>query len=284
VTGRTAGTALLALAVLAGPVALAGCTGSPSPAPGPGPSTSTAAPSPTAGYGDAVREAGPVAYWPLDETSGGVAAEALRGRFDAALAGGVVTGEPGAVTGRGTSVGLDGETAHVYVMDAADERAPELAPRGALSVELWFRAAPDAPAGRALLARWRWYGWGLAVEDGRITASVWERDGEAEPRETRLAGPALGDRWHHVVLSRDSASTRLLLDGVPVDEAPTKAPLFALSVAPDQDCCGVGGGVAFGRDADVDAGYAAGWLDEVAVYDRALTAAEAARHAAFAAS
>ncbi|MBI4944446.1 MAG: hypothetical protein HY830_27200, partial [Actinobacteria bacterium] len=59
---------------------------------------------------------------------------------------------------------------------------------------------------------------------------------------------------------------------------PTSGPLFALAVPPADDCCGAGGGVALGRDGDVDSGYVDGWLDEVAVYDRALTAAEISAH------
>ncbi|WP_143447524.1 LamG domain-containing protein [Kineosporia sp. R_H_3] len=268
----------------------AGCTAG-SAAPGvpssstSAPATTTPAASPATGddYAGAVRTAGPVAWWRLDETTGRTAADSAGG-YDARFVGDVVTGEPGAVAGAGTSVRLDGSGAHVYVVDASDARAAGLAPRDAVSVELWFRAAPGAGDGRMVLARWRWYGWDLAVDAGRVTASAWERRDGEQPVQKTLAGPVLDDGWHHVVLSRDAQSTRLFVDGVPVDDAATTGPLFALAVPPADDCCGVGGGVALGRDGDVDSGYVDGWLDEVAVYDRALTAAEISDHHGYAAS
>lgn len=268
-----------------------GCTAG-SAAPGV-PSSSASAPATTApaasaatgdDYAGAVRTAGPVAWWRLDETTGRTAADSAGGGYHARFVGDVVTGEPGAVAGAGTSVRLDGSGAHVYVVDASDERATGLAPRDAVSVELWFRAAAGAGDGRMVLARWRWYGWDLAVDAGRVTASAWERRDGEQPVQKTLAGPVLDDGWHHVVLSRDAQSTRLFVDGVPVDDAATTGPLFALAVPPADDCCGVGGGVALGRDGDVDSGYVDGWLDEVAVYDRALTAAEISDHHDYAAS
>lgn len=294
----SAATSALLLAVV-----LAGCSSpAPSAPPGPsapsGPTTATGSPStgappdPTtsaAPYAAVVRGARPVAYWRLDETTGPTARDtAPAGRFDARFAGGVVTGEPPAVTGPGTSVRLDGTTAFVDVVAAQEPQAAVLAPKDELSVELWFRAAaasadPGSATGRVLLARWRWYGWGLAVDGGRLTASVWERPPGGQPAETTLVGPQVEEGWHHVVLSRDATSSRLFVDGVPVDDGAATGPLFSLAVPRADDCCGTGGGVALGRDGDSAAGYFAGWLDEVAVYDRALTAAEVADHFSYAA-
>ncbi|MBI4941975.1 MAG: hypothetical protein HY830_14625, partial [Actinobacteria bacterium] len=171
------------------------------------PTPSAAAPATGDDYAAAVRAADPVAWWRLDETTGRTAADSAGGGYDARLVGDVVTGEPGAVAGAGTSVRLDGSGAHVYVVDAADERAAGLAPREGLTVELWFRAAPGAGTGRAVLARWRWYGWDLAVDAGRVTASVWERPDGGQPVQKTFAGPDLEDGWHHVALSRDARST-----------------------------------------------------------------------------
>ncbi|MGE0731221.1 MAG: LamG domain-containing protein [Acidimicrobiia bacterium] len=232
-------------------------------------------------YRGVVLASGPVAYWPLDDTTPTTAAEVGPGGFTATYAGTVVVGEPPAVDGGGTAVAFDGSGGHLYVGDASGPAARALALSPSLTVELWFRPAAVPPGTVGQLARWRWYGWGLQVVDGRLSGSLWLPG----PTPVALAGPALAEGvWHHVVLTKDDSTARLYVDGVPAAEVPATGPVHYVALDPAQDCCGSGGGVAFGRDGDVStdaAHFLTGGLDEVAVYDRALSADEVAAHAAF---
>ena len=247
------------------------------------PTTDAVAPSTDAAmtYRGAVLAAGPVAYWPLDDTTPAMAAEVGPGGFTGTYAGTVVVGEPPAVDGGGTAVAFDGSGGHLYVGDASGPAARALALSPSLTVELWFQpaAVPSGTVGQ--LARWRWYGWGLQVVDGRLSASLWLPG----PTPVALAGPTLAEGvWYHVALTKDDSTARLYVDGAPVAESPATGPVHYVALDPAQDCCGSGGGVAFGRDGDVStdaAHFLTGGLDEVAVYDRALTADEVAAHAAF---
>lgn len=51
---------------------------------------------------------------------------------------------------------------------------------------------------------------------------------------------------------------------------PAQGQIRYQAVAVEDDCCGAGGALGFGRDGDVDGNYFAGWLDDVALFDRAL--------------
>jgi hypothetical protein len=276
--------------VLAAALLVVGCSSSPDPA-AERTSTEDAAletPSVPPNYAELVAAAGPIAHWPLDDTTGDVAADAGPGGFDATYAGGVVLGEEPAVAGGGSSVRVDGESGHVFVAGAGAPAATALAPADGLSVELWCRPA-RLPRGADVdqLARWRWYGWSIRIAAGRISADVWQDAASdpdsTDPRQIIVTGPRLeAGQWHHVVLTQDEAAVRLYLDGVPVAETASVGPLYAPVVDPKLDPTGTGGGVALGRDADTRGQYFDGWLDEVAVYPLALSAEVIASHAALA--
>jgi RHS repeat-associated protein len=231
-------------------------------------------------YESMVLELDPRAYWRLDESPGStVAVDASGQGRDAEYSGApgsYVLGEPSAI-GDGSAVYLDGADGYVYVADSWTPEAIALAPTEELSVELWFK--PETlPLDNQFhqLARWRWYGWGLRVYNGRVYGDLWEGT-SASQTLTVLEGPELQEgAWYHVVLTKDGSESRLYVNGAEVDQSPANGPVFYDTVIPD--CCGTGGGVGFGRDADVDAFYFQGWLDEIAVYDTALTSTRVQRH------
>jgi hypothetical protein len=226
-------------------------------------------------YTDTVTASEPVERWSMDgEEPGGIGA--YRGT--------VTTGEAPAV-GEGSSVYLDGQTGHVWVSGAAEEPAQSLA-LDQMTVELWFRAEELPVDGVMHLARWRWYGWGIYIADGRLSAELWEDIAAGgtgrEPEATTLEGPTLStNRWYHVALTRDVRTTRLYVDGLLTDEVDAQGVVYYVAIDPEDDCCGIGGGMAFGRDADVDGNYLAGWLDEIAIYPTALPSATIVEHRSF---
>jgi hypothetical protein len=252
---------------------------------------STTATVPAQDYAAVVLDAGPVAYWPLDELTATAAVDAGPNGVDGEYRGvdGLSPGELPAVIGSGSSLRLEGTTGFVHIAEAGTDEATILAPIEAFSIEAWFRPTRlDADPGEpTYLARWRWYGWGLYRSGDQVAADVWEiptgASGEESPVLTRLrSGDLTTDRWHHLVVTKDDESVQLYVDGVVVARQPSQGDLFAPVVDPADDCCGIGGAVALGRDGDIDGNYLDGWLDEVAVYARSLDADEIARHASFA--
>lgn len=174
----------------------------------------------------------------------------------------------------GVAARFNGSSSRVMVADHDTVEVGRLQPTDELTVEFWFRADPAGiTASPAYLGRWRWYGWGVRIAEGQLAADVWQQpDGEA-PVQTTLAGGPVDDEWHHLALVVDASTVRLYLDGETVDEDARLGPVHYQGVAPDDDCCGVGGALGFGRDADVDGNYFAGWMDGIALHDRALDAA-----------
>jgi hypothetical protein len=288
--------ATLAVVVLA-----AACSGTSDDAPGPDTTDSTVAPATTAiesaatapaqDYAGVVLDAGPVAYWPLDNPTASAAVDAGPNGVNGEYRGvdGLSGGETPAVVGSGSSLRFDGTTGFVHIAEAGTDAATLLAPIEAFSIELWFRPTrlEVDPGEPTFLARWRWYGWGLYRSGDQVAADVWEiptgASGVDSPMLTRLrSGDLTTDRWHHLVVTKDAESVQLYVDGVAVARQPSLGDLYAPVVDPADDCCGIGGAVALGRDGDIDGNYLDGWLDEVAVYARALDADEIARHASFA--
>ena len=213
-------------------------------------------------------------------------ASALPGS-DASYLGGVRLGEPPEI-GVGTSVFLNGSSAAIWLGPSDSEYGRAVADEDAITVELWVRIAEASESNEVMhLARWRWYGWGIYLIDDVLRAEVWEvskgeDDASTEAAGSTLEGPPLTtETWHHVALTRDAMTTRLYVDGAVVAERTSTGDIYYLSIDAEDDCCGTGGGVAFGRDADVDGNYFRGWLDEIAIYPAALSAETIAEHHAF---
>ena len=253
------------------------------------PSSSTREPTDTSSdvsYAALVGASQPIGYWPLDEQNGSAMASAMPGA-EASYLGGVQLGEPPAIDA-GTSVFLDGSSAAIWLGPSDSEYGRAVAAEDAITVALWVRVAEAPESGEVMhLARWRWYGWGIYVVDGVLRAEVWEvskgdDDASLEPAGSTLEGPSLTtETWYHVALTRDATTTRLYVDGAVVAERMSTGEIYYLAIDADDDCCGTGGGVAFGRDADVDGNYFHGWLDEIAIYPAALSAQTVAAHHAF---
>lgn len=115
---------------------------------------------------------------------------------------------------------------------------------GTRNPQMWVRGEPDR---------------------GRITALITTANGTAEPgtATVRTAHPYNDGEWHHLALRRTGGQLRLAVDGVE-------------TVAPDVPGTvnrGSTFGVHLGQKAD-SRGWLTGSLDEVRVYDRALTGHE----------
>jgi hypothetical protein len=201
--------------------------------------------------------AGLVAHWPFDETSGTAAADAT-GHGHA----GALTYGPTWTAGCrvGGCVSLDGVNDYVKVADAA-----ALKITGSVTVSAWIKPASLTAAQSVVSKRYEF-------ELGPVASSAphplsWTHKA---PGGTVVSGPLTGStvttRWQHVVLVRDAAAKQVrgYLDGAATGTA-------TYDLAPDTSTYNLN----IGRNPGGNQHFK-GLVDEVRIYDRALTGAEVA--------
>ncbi len=215
-------------------------------------------------YPTLVGAAEPALYLRLDETSGARADE--------------VGAVPAAAVG---AVGRDAEGAIADDMDGAARlsagaflRAPApdaLEASEELTLECWFRP-DDLGAARPILELADAMHFGAHIWSFDSGDKVYANfvDAAREPHSVMSEADAVAaGQWHHVVASYDGVRGVLYLDGRRIGETAVSG---ALRVAGDLY---VGHRSALGEESAVDF---VGSIDEVAVYDHALSAATVGRH------
>jgi PKD repeat protein len=211
-------------------------------------------PGPSAYRAEVMGTGGLAGYWRLGELGGATAADET-GAFSGSYQGAYRLGEAGALAGDPDyAAGFDGTSGE---MTAA---GPSLASsRG--SVEGWF----DWRSGVAVMrddTSVSGVGWIVALDS---SGRLFYRLGGTNFNTGRTTASVRG-AWHHVVVTSDGAHVAFYLDGVQIHRANaaiTRPPALPWHVM---------------RNGNQPTEYAAGHADEVAVYDRALTADEVLRH------
>ncbi len=189
-------------------------------------------------------------------------------KFDSATAQDSVGGNDGAVEG---AVFGPGPVGSVAVFDGSNDRieipdAPVLSPSSELTVEAWVY--PSSTSGtRAILNKGNSYE--LVVQDGvlkgaiqRTTGGLWSLQG---------SGSVPAGSWSHVAMTYNGAVMGLYVNGILVNEFPMTGVIsgtaYGLFIGDKSDAVSLPG-VPFH-----------GSIDEVAVYDKALTPAQISSHA-----
>jgi hypothetical protein len=214
------------------------------------------------------RGADPRAYWRLGETAGATAADSKKTSFGnpartGAYVGGVTLGQPGGLTGPANgnpAARFDGVDDHVVI---ADEGAFDFS--GPLSVEAWVKVGAWTREWQALVTKgdsaWRLSRFGNTRRISFETTS-------AAGHHSLPSSLDLDDgQWHHVAAVYDGRAKFLYVDGA-LDAFAPYAETLGRNDWP----------VMLGENAQARGRYFNGWLDEVAVYARALTPAEVTAH------
>ncbi|MGC9319202.1 MAG: FAD-dependent oxidoreductase, partial [Armatimonadota bacterium] len=198
---------------------------------------------------------GLVAHWPLDEFQDGVTPDASGNGNDALVREG--TRVKGAL---GAALQFGDET------HARCTHSPELAPTGALTVEAWVRLDSPAMSGYPTVIR-KEGSYALrfnASADRRLGLLLWV---QGEPvRLTSAAAEWEIGRWHHLVGTFDGAAMCLFIDGTE-DAGSPQQQRGPIDITMADVALGPGDGH----------GRFEGSIDEVRIYDRALTPEEIAR-------
>ena len=213
-------------------------------------------------YAATVLSDAPVAYWRLDDSSTATAKDASGNGHDGSYQGGVTLGVQGAIAGDSdTAVQFDGNDAEMLATVPGSFDFTGNAP---YSVEVWAKPASSLAAmglvGKSVYEAdaGGYLGWYVASStDGYL-------DNWRNNDETGNPAPAPGV-FIHVVATYDGTNLALYVNGQPFVSGPSPAPLAATG-APL-----MAGGVA-------DWGMFTGVLDELAIYDKALSQARIAAH------
>ena len=218
------------------------------------------------GYRALILDAGPVAYLRFGEAEGSVAKDERNAFAGTYPAGGVQQGEPGAIAN-------DPDTAVTFDGTSAITMPPGLdfVGQAPFSVELWVKQTKYEEYGITLdhidetPPR---NGWLLRFGEAEFALERWS-NGATNGSVQRSGAPLPLGSYHHVVATFNGELIRLFLDGQPLPTEPLQglSSLEALGRAwsiGKQGCCA---GQSFH-----------GSLDELAIYDRALTAPEIAKH------
>lgn len=213
----------------------------------------------TDSYRELVLSHGPLAYWRLGELSGTLAADETGNGWDMAYTSTPTLGVTGIMRdGHGDRAADFASPEHVLgqdwsVFDFAS---------GPFSIEAWFNA--DALSGTTSIIVQKRTGGGTGWELGATTSDIFFA-GNGTTGAVRTAAPSI-DTDYHVVATSDGTTERIYLNGVEVDSD------TAMSISTNTEVLSIAYDVA-------SSGFALdGTADEVALYDRELSAGEIAEH------
>lgn len=218
---------------------------------------------------NAITDDGPGVYYRLNEVSGTTAVDSSGNGRDGRYRGSVTLGATSpCVRDGGSAVTLDGSTGYLGYATALNVT-------GSYSLELWFKTTTTS-GGRLL-------GFGLSVTGPSLTVDrqlYLTNAGRVvygiNPLLIKtVTSPATYNNgtWHHVLATQSAAGMRLYVDGALVgsDPATTTLPTYSGFLRAGYDSL-------LGWPSAPSSYFLAGSVDEVAWYDKALTATDAADH------
>jgi hypothetical protein len=224
---------------------------------GASPAEGGAAPHP---YRDAVLADGPKVYYRFGEASGLTAKDETGSSNATYPNAGLTLGTKGALASESdTALTLDGATSIPFLGARVGSGT------SSFTVEVWLK---PANGDTAFLVDQEDYdprhGWDLAIDSAGIYFERWN----GAPHESAAAPPVTANTWHHLVGTWDGFDRRIFVDGA---LAASGAGSLALPTLTPGWSVG-------GQNCDCHANLFAGALDELAIYDKALTDAEIKHH------
>ena len=203
----------------------------------------------------------PVGYWRLDEAGGTTAVDATGNGHDGTYTNGPVLQQVSGVKNAGSAVTFDGNDDRVHIPYTA-----ALNP-STFTVEAWAKATGGSGWGTVASSFGaRNEGFGLWDAQG----NAWQMWASGPAGETEIGAALTPNTWAHVVGTYDGTTMRLYVDGQLVNSlvhpyAPHTTAAFELGATSYDN------GSFWGE-------HFTGSIDEVAVYDRVLTAQEISEH------
>jgi Concanavalin A-like lectin/glucanases superfamily len=217
-------------------------------------------------YQDSVLDSGPVSYWRLGEGSGTSAADS-KGSNTGTYTNGPTLAQAGALAGDAdTASGFDGTNDYVNVPWSAALNPAQY------TVEFWARATGGANTWRTAASTWQqngadWQGYALGLDD----TNHWMAQTGNGTVAVAITGPSVVyNSWTHVVETYDGATLRMYVNGASAGSLATTS----YTPAPSP--------MAFEIGAEYSGGtrvaFFPGQIDDVALYNKALSATEVQLH------
>ncbi|MBY0369703.1 hypothetical protein K2X33_03390 [bacterium] len=213
-----------------------------------------------ASYRDAVMALSPTAYFRLGEKTGTSAANLGSGSATGTYSGSPVLGATGGLTSDSdTSMTFDASNDFVRLSNASELNS--MNSTGSFSA--WIKTSNSAASARSIFANWDGTnGMQLYMHTGVLR--FWSQTGGA-----LLSGVTVSDgNWHHVVATSNGTTVSLYVDGL---YRASEARTWANSTRESQI-----GSACSGANSTTCGDYWDGYIDEVAVFSNALTAAQIA--------
>ena len=202
--------------------------------------------------------AGLVGYWRLGESSGTVACDSTANHDNGTYLGGVTLGVPGAIAADpDTAVSLDGSSGQVSVPASSSLNVGDT-----FTIEAWVKRGTSKSGSNEVIA---------SKQEGSLVLMFNEADQLTLRRSTygniATANVATTDTasWHYVVATKNGASVHLYLDGTDVT-----------GTVANQTMTNNTEPLAIGQSSG--SAYIKGTLDEVALYNTALTPTQITQH------
>jgi hypothetical protein len=208
-------------------------------------------------YQDSVLDTDPVSYWRLGESSGTSAADS-KGSNTGTYTNAPTLVQPGALAGdSNTAVSFDGSNDYVRVPTAAS-----LNITSAITIEAWIQVRAWDYNWQAIVTKgdsdYRLHRWMNSDNLSFDTNGGYDVQGAANVND---------GSWHHVVATWDGSTKYMYVDGVLDTTLAFTGPLANNSYD-----------LAIGENLEMTGRYWDGLIDEVAVYNRALSATEVQLH------
>lgn len=209
-------------------------------------------------YRDAVLEDGPLGYWRLGEASGLTAKDEV-GKNPGGYQGGITYGAPGTTNDNDSAIGLNGSNARVSVGDVLD-----FIGNVAISLEAWVSLdVIDNDYKRIIAKRGDEGGYSLVCHTS-FNGCALELIGSTSSSICDIT--LTTGQWYHLVGTYDGVTARAYRDGIEVCSQ-VKQVTFEKVAAP----------LVFGSW-PAGGNWLKGRLDEIAIYDKALSIGRVKEH------
>jgi hypothetical protein len=209
-------------------------------------------------YSDLIlAESGLVAYWRLGEPLVATTADDAKGTNDGTYNGVITRGEAGALRDDAdTAAKFDGATGWVEVPDANALDTGDV-----FTIEAWIKRNSTS-GDQCIATKFNTGGWNFWITGGALTL----RKVAVANIVSATSTPGADGKWHHVVATKNGATVKLYVDGQDVT-----------GTVANQTIVNTTGRFSIGA-ASPTTNFWNGWIDEVAHYNTALSAAKVAEH------
>ena len=209
-------------------------------------------------YAATVKADGPVAYWRLDDASG-PALDSV-GTNNGTYSAGVTRSQPGAIGDGDTAVDLNGTSGFITAPDSPSLRLGD----GPFTLEAWVNRptlGTTFPGDQEQVFDKNDNGFQINIQNNVVFFD------QAGVGTIASATRAMGTGWHQIVATKNGAAVKIYLDGVDVTGTVTNK---TLSDGTAQ--------LVLGARRGTTSAFLDGFLDDVAIYKKVLTATQVAAH------